>query len=416
MVCVTRKFDGIPTDYRRTKVGLIPGEWRSIRIGDLFEVTAGGDVDPTRSSEVQSASHPYPIFANGLSQEGLYGFCNYTEHRPTCITVTARGTLGTAIYRDKPFAAIGRLLVLDPKVNMDSRYFTDFINYRVRFAVESTGVPQLTAPQVARYFLPVPPKFEQCAIATVLSDVDDLIGAIEALIAKKRAIKQAVMQQLLTGRTRLPGFGGKWETRAIGDFTECLAGGTPNTRVHEYWNGAIRWMSSGELNKKWITDVVGRITDKGLRESSATIVPKRCVLIGLAGQGKTRGTVAMNLVDLCTNQSIAAVLPNRSFVPEYLYFNLDDRYEELRGMSTGDGGRGGLNLKIIRSICVPLPGIEEQSAIATVLSDMDAEIAALERRLDKTRVIKQGMMEQLLTGSIRLPIRDEATEVDANGT
>jgi type I restriction enzyme, S subunit len=107
-------------------------------------------------------------------------------------------------------------------------------------------------------------------------------------------------------------------------------------------------------------------------------------------------------VQLCTNQSIAAILPNSSFEPAYLFYNLDSRYDELRSLSTGDGGRGGLNLTIIRSVAVPFPKIDEQRAIATVLSDMDAEIAALEARRDKTRALKQGMMQELLTGRIRL--------------
>lgn len=119
----------------------------------------------------------------------------------------------------------------------------------------------------------------------------------------------------------------------------------------------------------------------------------------------------MNMVPLCTNQSIAAVFPNDGFVPEYLYFNLDARYDELRAMSTGEGGRGGLNLSIIRSILVPFPSVEEQEAIATVLSDMDAEISALERCRDKTKQIKQGMMQQLLTGRVRLVKPEPGMEV-----
>ena len=110
----------------------------------------------------------------------------------------------------------------------------------------------------------------------------------------------------------------------------------------------------------------------------------------------------MNFVDLCTNQSIAAILPNKAYVPDYLYFNLDSRYDELRELSAGDGGRGGLNLKIIRGIPVSFPSIPEQTAIAEVLSDMDAELAALEQRRDKTRLLKQAMMQELLTGRTRL--------------
>jgi type I restriction enzyme S subunit len=243
---------------------------------------------------------------------------------------------------------------------------------------------------------------EQRSIAAALSDVDALLAKLDQFIAKKRDLKQAAMQQLLTGQTRLPGFSGEWEVKAIGDFTDCTAGGTPSTAVSAYWGGNIRWMSSGELSLKKVDEVEGRITELGLKNSSTKMVPSNCVLVGLAGQGKTRGTVAMNYVQLCTNQSIAAIFPNQAFVPEFLYYNLDARYEELRMLSTGDGGRGGLNLKIIRSVVVPFPKLEEQTAIATVLSDMDAELAALEARRDKTRALKQGMMQELLTGRIRL--------------
>jgi type I restriction enzyme S subunit len=95
-----------------------------------------------------------------------------------------------------------------------------------------------------------------------------------------------------------------------------------------------------EVYFKFVSEVAGRITEDGLKNSSAKLIPKKCVLVGLAGQGKTRGTVAMNLVELCTNQSIDAIFPSAALVPEYLYYNLDMRYEELRELSTGEGGRG----------------------------------------------------------------------------
>lgn len=272
-----------------------------------------------------------------------------------------------------------------------------------RIALQTTSIAHLGVSRFQKLPLAWPwDVTEQSTIATALSDVDALLGALEALIGKKRDVKHATMQQLLTGKTRLPGFSGRWEARRIGEFTDCTAGGTPSTLRPEYWGGRIRWMSSGELHLKIVYEVEGRITEAGLRSSSAKVLPARCVLIGLAGQGKTRGTVAVSMVPLSTNQSIAAVFPNDGFVPAYLYFNLDARYDELRAMSTGEGGRGGLNLGIIRSILVPFPSVEEQEAIATVLSDMDAEIAALKHRRDKTHAVKQGMMQQLLTGRMRL--------------
>ena len=248
---------------------------------------------------------------------------------------------------------------------------------------------------------------EQQQISAALSDVDDLLSALDRLIIKQRAIKTGAMQELLSGRTRLPGFSGEWEEKKIGQFTDCTAGGTPSTQIRRYWGGDIRWMASGELHLKTVQDVEGRITEDGLRHSSAKLIPAGCVLIGLAGQGKTRGTVAINRVPLSTNQSIAAIFPATAFDSKYLYFNLDARYDELRDLSTGDGGRGGLNLTIIRNITVPFPSLQEQEAIATVLSDMDGEIAALEARRAKTAALKRGTMQALLTGRVRLPVEEE---------
>ena len=187
----------------KTRLPGFSGAWQEMRVGDLFDAKAGGDLVQSRYSNVRDNLYPYPIYANGLEQRGLYGFSNYAEEPAGAITVTARGTLGQAFYREIPFVAIGRLLVLKPKVSLDARFFCEYINYGIHFAVESTGVPQLTAPQVSRYLLLVPPEPEQCAIASVLSDIDSEIAALAQRRDKTHAIKQGMMQQLLTGRVRL---------------------------------------------------------------------------------------------------------------------------------------------------------------------------------------------------------------------
>ncbi|WP_350305990.1 restriction endonuclease subunit S [Photorhabdus viridis] len=203
-----------------------------------------------------------------------------------------------------------------------------------------------------------------------------------------------------------------WEVRGIEQFTDCTAGGTPSTKISSYWGGPHPWMSSGELHFRQVFDVAERITDEGLSNSSTKYVPKDSVLIGLAGQGKTRGTVAINRISLCTNQSIAAIFPSSKYCTEYLFYNLDNRYEELRGLSTGDGGRGGLNLTIIRKLIVPFPPLEEQTAIANALSDVDTLLNELEKLIAKKQAIKTATMQQLLTGKTRLPqfaLREDGT-------
>ena len=194
-----------------------------------------------------------------------------------------------------------------------------------------------------------------------------------------------------------------WEVKQISDFTTVVTGGTPSTQHTEYWGGDIRWMNSGELNLKFVYDVEGRITEEGLHNSSTHVIPAECVLVGLAGQGKTRGTAAYNLVSLCTNQSIAAFLPTDKHSSLYLYYVIDNKYDYLRLLSSGDGGRGGLNKQILGTINVVLPPIAEQRAIAEALSDVDGLIAALDKKIAKKRLLKQGAMWQLLTGKKRLP-------------
>lgn len=126
--------------------------------------------------------------------------------------------------------------------------------------------------------------------------------------------------------------------------------------------------------------------------------------MGLAGQGKTRGTAAYNYISLCTNQSIAAILPNDKYDSLYLYYVVDSKYDYLRLLSSGDGGRGGLNKNLLNSLEIVFPKtIAEQRAIAEALSDIDGLIAALDKKIAKKRLIKQGAMQQLLTGKKRLP-------------
>lgn len=375
------------------------------KIKDVFDLSAGGDVDRNHFSTYKTSEHRYPIFSNSLENHGLYGYTSNPRYCANSVTITGRGSVGHAEYRQEAFDAIIRLLVLEPKDNrVYPRFVADFINNCVGFPLESTGVPQLTAPQIMNIELELPQYGEQKEIADLLTDVNSLIAMLEKQLAKKKAIKRGAMQELLTGKRCLPGFAGEWVNTKIGSITEVYSGGTPNTSEPAFWGGKIPWMNSGELNLKIVRQVQGRITKAGMDSSSTHFIPAECVLIGLAGQGKTRGTAAFNTFPLCTNQSIVAIYPNpNKFDSKFLYYKMDTQYDQLRELSSGDGGRGGLNKKLILDYEVVIPqSIDEQAAIATILTEMDYEIENLEMKLTKYRQVKQGMMQQLLTGKIYL--------------
>lgn len=195
---------------------------------------------------------------------------------------------------------------------------------------------------------------------------------------------------------RFSGFEGEWDKLKVRDFTRVVAGATPATDKKEYWGGVIRWMNSGELNLKRVYEVQGRITQLGYDKTSTKIIPPHSVLIGLAGQGKTRGTAAMNYVELCTNQSIASILPSDSFYSEFLYQNVESRYKELRDISSGDGGRGGLNLQMIYNLYIPHCSMQEQKKIGDFLYLLDQRIAIQNKVIEDLKKLKTALEERML--------------------
>ena len=246
-----------------------------------------------------------------------------------------------------------------------------------------------------------PSKAEQTKIASFLSAVDEKISQLTQKHALLSQYKQGMMQKLFSQQISFKADDGsefgEWEETTIGKITSTIStGATPSTLKEEYWNGNIKWMSSGELNHRHVHDVEKTITELGFKSSSTKILPKHCVLIGLAGQGKTRGTVAINYIELSTNQSIAAIHPNpKVFDYRFIFFNLDMRYQELRALSTGDGGRGGLNLQIIKGVEIHLPCLEEQTKIANFLSSIDQKIEVVAQQIEQAKTWKKGLLQQM---------------------
>ena len=172
------------------------------------------------------------------------------------------------------------------------------------------------------------------------------------------------------------------EYKRIGDFAMCFPGATPKTTHPEYWeNGTIPWMSSGEVNQEEVTFTEKKITPKGYDETSTKMVPVGTVVIALAGQGKTRGKVAITRIPLCTNQSLCAIVVDETVISKYLFHYLRSQYARIREISSGDGTRGGLNLKMIKAYVVPVPPIEVQEEIVRILDSYTEKIDELTQNL-----------------------------------
>ena len=204
------------------------------------------------------------------------------------------------------------------------------------------------------------------------------------------------MKNNLQPEIRFHGYEGNWEKYKLGEHSRILTGGTPKTKIEEYWNPKdIPWMSSGEINKKRLVDTDNYISNLGFDNSSARWVKENSILIALAGQGKTRGTVAINEIPLTTNQSIAAIEINNILNTEFVFQNLQMRYDELRLMSSGDGTRGGLNKKIISEIEIYSPKEEEQQKIGEFFKQLDNRITLQQRHVEQLKQSKRGFLQKM---------------------
>ena len=206
-----------------------------------------------------------------------------------------------------------------------------------------------------------------------------------------------------TPALRFPDFlnDGEWEVKRLGEIAELYAGATPSTTKLEYWKGGtIPWMSSGEVHNGQIFQTEKKITTLGYDNCSTKLVPPNSVVVALAGQGKTRGTVAITRIQLCTNQSLCSIIPNSNYCSDYLYFYLGSQYEVLRQISSGDGTRGGLNLQMLKDFLIPFPPLAEQRRIAACLSALDEMLAATNGKLEQLKAYKKGLMQNLFVSSM----------------
>lgn len=417
--------------YSQTEVGVIPEDWKVERLGEQATFRTGPFGSALHKSDYTvggiSLINPMHIIDGQLvptetmtvrknSAQQLSDF----RLRADDIVIGRRGDMGRcAVVQEHQAGWIcgtGSLIIRCAK-NVSPNFLQRVLSSpAVIAAIEdgSVGSTMINLNQgtLGRLLIQLPPLCEQRAIASALSDVDTLISALDKLIAKKRAVKTAAMQQLLTGKQRLPGFSGEWEMRRLGDvFSFLSTANNPRSDLSEH--GEIGYVHYGDLHamaspfldcSRAKMPHIARSRAKGislLQEGDLIMVDASEDYEGL---GKSVEVKNLNGRELVAGLHTFLLRGNSAVLADgfkgYLQYVPRVRSTLVR-LATGISVYG-ISKNNVRSIEVSLPGIEEQTAIAAVLSDMDAEISALEARREKTRRIKQGMMQELLTGRTRL--------------
>ena len=388
--------NNIPQGYKATALGIIPQEWKTIRLKDCFSISAGGDVQKDCFSEAPSLQYKYPIYSNSLFNHGLYGFTSHPRHKANSITITGRGALGHAEYREIDFDAIVRLLVLAPKIPLNGQYITEYINFRKPFFYESTGVPQLTAPQIANIQVLFPPLGEQRKIAEVLGVWDEAIEKQARLIEKLALRKRALMQRLLSAKLRLPGFSEPWKIHKLQElFTERnetnrtdlpLLSITGDRGVILQTESEKRDTSNDDKSK------YKRIAKGDIGYNTMRMWQGRSALSGLEGIVSPAYTIVVPNTDV--DGYYMSVLFKQ---PRLIY----DFWTHSQGL-VGDT----LNCKYrdFGQVHICCPPLAEQKAITEVLTAADREIELAKEKLERLRRQKRGLMQQLLSGKKRVKI------------
>lgn len=283
---------------------------------------------------------------------------------------------------------------------------------------QGSGQPNINSQIVNEIKIPIPPLVEQNRIATVLSTLDECIKKTEALIAKLHSVKAGLMQDLLTrgididGRirdesthefkdTEIGRVPVEWEVYSVIDLCLTYSGGTPSRDVPKYFDGEIPWVKSGELNLGVIVTTEETISQKGLDNSSAKYVPENSILIAM--YGATAGKIAILKINATINQAILGVIPGRKSELYYVFYSLSQRLEDIIFTHSQGSGQPNINSKIVNNIEIPIPHLHEQYRISSILNSVDERIMIEEKYLYKLFLQKKGLMNDLLTGKIKIP-------------
>lgn len=403
------------SSLHETEVGPVPIDWSIVRLEEITDperpisygiVQTGpriqNGVPCLRVVDIQDGK----IHLDDLitTSEEISNAYKRTKLRDGDLVVPLRGKVGECAQVAKSLTGANltrgvALVAVLPKYNAAyCRQFFSSSRSRTRLngSLNGSALQEVPIATLRSFKIAIPPSLdEQVAIADALADADALIDSLEQLLTKKRQIKQGAMQELLTGKRRLPGFAGPWLPMKLGDIATITMGRTPARLIGKYWGSGHKWLSIADLRGKVVSESKEEITAEGAQ--GMEVVPAGTLLMSFK---LTIGRLALAGCDLFTNEAICA-LRSPTVDKELLYYALSQVDFSLFGKQAVKGYT--LNKESLRSVEVLLPtDPDEQQAIARVLSDMDTELTALESRLTKARALKQAMAQALLTGRIRL--------------
>lgn len=422
--------DDVPPGYKRTEVGVVPEDWKVLHLSNIGETLSGLTYRPDDVAEFGTL-----VLRASNIQDGRLWFDDnvfVAMELPSrvitrdgdiliCVRNGSRDLIGKCalITKESAGSAFGAFMAVFRSTISGFAFYqfqSDVIQRQIHQRLGAT-INQITNRDMSEFLISVPPiEAEQRAIAEALSDVDGLIAALDKLIAKKRAIKQAAMQQLLTGKTRLPGFSGEWETKRLINECELITKGTTPTSISRgFTTQGVNFVKVESITSDGtlIWDQVAHIDEETHTLLKRSQLKSNDILFSIAGALGRNAIVHESWLPANTNQALAIIRLRSSstlrhdFLVKYLASPQLVSHVEAINVKAAQAN---ISLADVGGFTIRTPSPEEQTAIATVLSDMDAGIAALEARRDKVKRIKQGMMQQLLTGRVRLvkPLAEEA--------
>ena len=420
--------------YKKTKVGWIPEKWECIKLKDLSKLGPQNGLYKKQDAYDKDGCrmvHMPQLFANDIieDQDMPKVLLNESEKIKYLIEEgdLLFGRRSLAIEGSGKCSLVGKLttpITFESsiiRISLDNRklypkysYFyiaSPYGRYQMFTITRVVAVSGIAGSDLKLYQIPLPPLPEQKKIAEILSAWDRAIEQVGRLIDAKKQLKKGLMQKLLTGRIRFSEFGKPvdkkgqlpegWREVKLGELGKIHSGGTPDTKKTDYWNGDIPWLTPSEvtiLKSRFISDTLKKITEKGLKNSSASLLPEKSILVCTRA---TVGDCAINIVPMTTNQGFKNIELSSGYDADFVYYSICSIKKRFKRFSAGSTFFE-VPMRDFIKIRLEIPPLLEQTRIAAVLSACDREIELLKKKKERLQEQKKGLMQKLLTGEIRV--------------